>query len=88
MSKRDPDKELWLNWSKKENDIMLHYPRKCDGWLMHDFISEEVMQFDYLAFLQGSDKPYTMKKSLIAELKERGYDIESIRFYIKLKQTE
>lgn len=85
MSRHDPDNELWLNWSKKEKDIMLHYPRKCDGWLMHEYISDEVLEFDYLAFLQGSNKPYTTRKSLVAELKERGYDIESIKFSIKLK---
>lgn len=29
---------LGVCWSKRENDWMIYYPRKSDGWVMHDFI--------------------------------------------------
>jgi len=39
------DYKLWVNWSKKENDIMIHFPRKRDGHYIsllinNDFIKE------------------------------------------------
>lgn len=85
--KRDAERELFIAYSKKEKDIMIHYPRKCGGWLIHDYFSDEVLEYDYPAFCQGSQKPYTVRKSLIDELKERGYDIETIKFSIKLKKS-
>jgi len=35
---------LGVTWSKRENDWMIHYPRKCDGWLIHDVIRKDEFQ--------------------------------------------
>ena len=84
MPKRDPDNELWLNWSKTENDILIHYPRSCDGALLYQYFGSEMPQYDFL----NKENHCQWRKSLVQELKERGYDIESIKFSIKLKPKE
>lgn len=32
---------LRANWSKRENDVMIHYPRKCDGHWLSGIFNEE-----------------------------------------------
>lgn len=40
----DQETTLGVCWSKKENDWMIYYPEKPDGWMMNDFIKSDVFQ--------------------------------------------
>lgn len=31
-------------WSKRENNYNIYYPRKVDGWLMHDLLRSEAFK--------------------------------------------
>lgn len=53
---------------------------KADTWLMHMFFGCERARPDLTA-LDG----YTMEPSLIEQLKERGYDITTLKFSIQKK---
>lgn len=83
MPKQD-ERILRLFWSKKEKDLMVQYPRSCDGSLiMHHFT-------DMLVFggIDGKEKGWLNYKefNLVKELISRGYDITTIKFEIKLKE--
>lgn len=58
---------LGVCWSKRENDFNIYYPRKVDGWVMHDILRSDAF------------------KEFKEEVKNRGYDLETIRFSVKLK---
>lgn len=62
---------LRASWSKREKDIVFHYPSKPDGHLLHDFFS--------YAKLAGAGK------SLLEELEARGYDLATLKFSIERK---
>ena len=66
-----------MKWSKKENDFLITFPRSCDGSLINDYL------FNSQFWHNGE-----IKKSLKAELEERGYDLESLKFVIKLKEVK
>lgn len=81
---------LAVKWSKKENDLMIHYPRRCDGALVHYMLLSDRMIFDYTKWCETKYEshppaPYKME-SLIKELEERGYDIKTLKFSIELKK--
>ncbi len=67
--------DLYAYWSKKENDIMFHYPTsKPDGHLL------------CLWLCTGRWDGRSMGKSLMEELDERGFDTTTIKFSIRLKE--
>ena len=70
--------KLTVKWSKKEKDLIIHYPSRPDGALAHSaFCSEQHHPFDD-----------TWSKSFVEELKSRGYDITTLKFSIqKLKDN-
>jgi hypothetical protein len=72
--------KLRAAWSKRENDILYSYPRRCDGALLH-------YHFDVLRdrALEGV-RPEG--RSLIEELVERGYDIKTLRFSVERFEVE
>lgn len=55
---------------------------KCDGSLLHHVIAGKRLR---IAFGDEERKkgPYVWDDSLLDELKKRGYDITTLRFYIK-----
>lgn len=67
------DKELKVKWSKKEDDFLIIYPRSPDGGLINDYL------FNNQFWFNGD-----IKKSLKEELKERGYDLKTLKFSIKM----
>lgn len=79
--------KLKVNWSKKENDFMVTYPRKPDGHLISNFLLGDNMQW---GGIDGKDKGWMNYKmfNLINELKSRGYDIKTLKFEIKLEENE
>jgi hypothetical protein len=74
--KIDP-KKLSVFWSKRENDFLIRYPRKCDGHLIYGRLMT-----DFFPKYERGDK------SFIDELEKRGYDLQSMKFEIRLKEKE
>ena len=66
----DESTTLGVNWSKRENNWMITYPRKEDGWLMHGALRSD----EFVGFVN--------------ELKERGYDTNTLRISVKKNQKE
>ncbi len=70
------DKKLTFKWSKREKDLICHFPDSPDGALVFDSFTSE-------RFRPASK---IWSKSFVAELKERGYDITTLKFSIKKKK--
>ena len=68
--KRCTDGWLTAEWSKRERDILYHYPSKPDGHLLHCRLGV------------GS----TQGKALLDELEERGYDLTTLQFSIRRRE--
>lgn len=64
--------ELKVNWSKREGDLMFHYPDKKDGMLVHWAFTKNLSENTL---------------SLLVELEHRGYDLRTLKFSIKKKET-
>lgn len=69
--KRD---KLTMKWSKRERDMMINFPTKPDGHLLHTVLNGQ--RFD----AEGRPEP-----SLVDELAERGYDLTTLRFTVTRK---
>lgn len=69
----DPETTLRARWSKREQDVMIEYPRKCDGHLIHY----------YMGSPRQSGQEWV--PSLFEELEKRGYDLTTLKFSIKKK---
>lgn len=69
----NPNK-LTAKWSKRERDIIFHYPSKPDGHLLYIVLccERQTSGFDGAVF----------SPSLVEELKRRGYDITTLRFEV------
>lgn len=61
---------LAARWSRRERDVEFVYPSSPDGHLLHN-------AFNYAKMTNG--------KTLIEELKARGYDLTTLRFSIERK---
>ncbi len=61
-------------WSKKENDILITYPNRRDGALLH---------WQFGKHPESLMKPFELSESFFDELKSRGYDITTFKFSIK-----
>ena len=74
---------LKVKWSKREKDFMIYYPRKCDGALMNYILGDMLVW----GGIDGVKKGWTNYKEfkLLKELEDRGYDITTLKFEIKLK---
>jgi hypothetical protein len=85
--KEKKDKVLKVRWSKKENDFLIFYPRRCDGALLQHKLFTQNMLFDYVKWDNGSSRtaPYKMEDDFIKELENRGYDKTTLKFEITLK---
>jgi hypothetical protein len=96
MKPRNPKKELKACWSKREGDVMIHYPNKPDGCWLHDMLNTKRLR-------SGSTKDYTYAeritiqdwntnlciyegKSFLQELEERGYDVKTLKISVRRKE--
>jgi hypothetical protein len=68
---------LFCRWSKKENDLLFSYPRRCDGHLLYGALSCK----------RHNSITNEWDNSIIEELEARGYDIKTLKFSIALKAT-
>lgn len=83
------DTVLAAKWSKREKDLMIHYPRKCDGALLNNILGDRMM-FDFdkwseTKYNSQPPMPYKMD-NFLKELETRGYDITTLKFSIELKK--
>ena len=60
--------KLRAKWSKRESDVMIYYPDKRDGALLHHYLTQPDI--------------YT-GNTLLQELDSRGYDITTLKFEIQ-----
>jgi hypothetical protein len=78
----DKKTTLFAYWSKKENDILYCYPKSpSDGHLLHQY-------FGAPGLLRGGKDILYGGRDLVKDLGERGYDIKTIKFSVKLKETQ
>jgi hypothetical protein len=77
------DRILKVKWSKKENDLMITYPRRCDGALIH-YLFSDILRW---AGIEGKDKGWLNYETFnfLKELKERGYDLTTLKFEVRLR---
>lgn len=96
MKPRNINKELKVNWSKREKDLMIHYPKSCDGHLMHCFLSRPIYWLLYSEPNTESGESLVTKvpghgnlisaRSIKDELEARGYDLSTLKISIKKKK--
>jgi hypothetical protein len=60
--------KLTYKWSKRENDYLINYPRKCDGHLLYGFFEGCMGVKEFLAELEK--RGYDLK-TLKFEIKEK-----------------
>ena len=70
-----PEEKLTLKWSRREKDLICHYPNPRDGAACFD------------AFTSERFRPISKvwSDSFVKELEKRGYDITTLKFSIKKK---
>jgi hypothetical protein len=68
---------LRARWSKREKDILISFPSKPDGHLLHIHLNCERRGFDDVVM-----------PSLVKELESRGYDITTLKFSIQRKPKD
>lgn len=76
------DRILKVRWSKKENDLLITYPRRSDGALMN-YLFGDILRW---AGIDGKDKGWLNYETFnfLKELKERGYDLTTLKFEVRL----
>lgn len=89
MGKRN-ERILKVYWSKKENDFLIQYPRRCDGSFIQFKLFCRQMIFDLIKYNTETNYnsrvlPYNQEEDFIEELEKRGYDKTTIKFEIRLK---
>lgn len=77
------DRILKVRWSKKENDLLITYPRRCDGALIY-YLFGDILRW---SGIEGKDKGWLNYETFnfLKELKERGYDLTTLKFEVRLK---
>lgn len=102
MKPRNPKIELKACWSKKENDIMIHYPCGSDGHFLNNLLNglrlSPYSKTDAERLKKGGNKmnfwcdSYNQYlgiyeiETFIEALDKRGYDLKTLKFSIKKKK--
>jgi hypothetical protein len=74
------ENKLSVIYDKRQKDFVVKYPRRCDGALaIHHIVG------DTLVYRHFNEPPYEIS-NFIKELEERGYDVTTLKFSIKLKK--
>jgi hypothetical protein len=95
MAKRK-ENTLYAFWSKREKDVMICFPSKPSGHLLHQFLSNKALLVlpktsgaDMKKLYEVKENPYMAvfeDKSFLQELEHRGYDLTTLRFSIDKKE--
>jgi hypothetical protein len=73
--------KLSVIYDKRQKDFVVKYPRNCDGHLAMGHLVGDILRYSPLK------KPYPFEvENFVKELEARGYDIETLKFSIELKQ--
>lgn len=93
----DPEKELKVQWSKKEDDLVVFNPEKTTGHVVYGFLNmpqlwilPESSGGNMIELERIEDRPYMRVfkgKSFAQELKDRGYDITTLKITVKKKDV-
>lgn len=74
---------LLVRWSRRENDLLISYPRNNDGALAHAYLCCERPR----AWRLPGEDPFD--PSFVDELRKRGYDITTLRFSVdRVKEAD
>lgn len=71
------NRRLRVVWSKREKDLVFHYPRKVDGHLAHVILNSPRQKED-------NEGQIVFAPSFVQELQSRGYDISTLKFSVDL----
>lgn len=82
MPRHNPNK-LTVVWDARQKDFLVKYPRRCDGALLMYHLLNDVMLHDFLK--KHGERGYTVF-NLKKELEDRGYDLNTLKFSIQLKE--
>lgn len=82
------ERKLSVIYDKRQKDFVVKYPRKCDGNLAINHLVMDVLKWEP-PYDSEKEYPFNFKAfKFIEELERRGYDIETLKFSIKLKECE
>ena len=85
---RHDERKLSVIYDKRQKDFVVKYPRSCDGHLTINHLVQGVLRWE-LPTNEVEKYPFNFKKfNFIEELERRGYNIESMKFSIKLKEED
>ena len=96
MKTREPEKELKVCWSNREDDIMVYYPSSATGHMIWGMLNEKRlrsgMRSDHvhkhtILATQNWNEHFIIyeDKSFLEELEDRGYDIKTLKISIRKK---
>ena len=100
MRPRNPEIELKVVWSKRENGVMIYYPSKKDGNFMYGLLSTKIMasRFTDEAKKDGNRivtnqdwNPLlciVQEPSFLEQLDTRGYDLSTLKISIRKKDSQ
>lgn len=94
--------KLQVKWNKKENDFVIHYPRKADGGFIHTYLlSKRLITSLTSNQMDKQNKNYqfhdhaSWNKNIslynfnwIKDLEERGYDLTTLKFEITISKDQ
>lgn len=75
--------KLTLKWSKRENDFIVHYPRRADGNLTLNSIVGDQLIYNVTKRIEGNPFPFD-SYNFKDELEKRGYDLKTLKFSIEI----
>jgi hypothetical protein len=83
VGRRTNANTLKAYWSKKEQDLVFWHPDlKCNGHLLYSVLAGPRSFEDF----SGPAPRVVYGKSFVEELRERGYDITTLRFSVCKKE--
>lgn len=74
-----------MKWSKRDKCLKVWFPRSCDGHFLYSVFSDRLI-YSHDKAIQRNPFPFDVE-NLQKELESRGYDITTLKFEIKLKET-
>ena len=77
--------KLSLIYDNRQKDFVVKFPRKCDGGLLMSYILSEIPRYSIDKELKR-EFPYREWYSFKEDLEKRGYDLETLKFSVELKE--
>lgn len=80
------NRKLTLIYDKRSNDFVSRSPRECDCGLLLHHITDDIRLYSFDKEIKRQF-PYQEFYNFKKDLESRGYDLETLRFEIKLKDS-